>query len=190
MRSPKSVTWPYGLGWRGRDLNKKSLLNCGTPAQTRQAGRVINICRLTDGYSHCFKKRLSEFMNSWLDASDPSSVDVLFWHIAVLRLLEHLLAVAHQFGLVYDGAVSVRLLLGQKVCGNELLCLQLVGEVIVVPLIQSLVGGVLVHHSVHLALHLRIVFVEEEDFPGASWCERAATGPSNRPETIIWSHQS
>ena len=41
---------------------------------------------------------------------------------------------------------------------------QLVGEVIVVPLIQSKVGGFLVHHLVHLALHLRIVFVEEEDF--------------------------
>ena len=50
----------------------------------------------------------------------------------LLRLLEHLLAVAHQFGLVFDGAISVRLLLGQKVCEDELLCLQLVGEAIVV----------------------------------------------------------
>ena len=73
---------------------------------------MINICKMTDVYSHCYKKRMSEFMNSWLDASDPSSVDVLFWHIAVLRLLEHLLAVARQFGLVFDGAISVRFLLG------------------------------------------------------------------------------
>ena len=49
---------------------KKSLLNGGNLAQTSQASRVINICRLTDGYSHSFKKRVSEFMNSWLYASD------------------------------------------------------------------------------------------------------------------------
>ena len=48
----------------------KSLLNSGNPAQTGQAGRVINICRLADGYSHSFKQRVSEFMNSWLYAAD------------------------------------------------------------------------------------------------------------------------
>ena len=73
MRSPQSVTWPYGLGWGGRDLNKKSLLNCANPAQLCQAGRAINICRLTDGYSHSKRGRLRF----------PSAVDVLLWHIAV-----------------------------------------------------------------------------------------------------------
>ena len=88
----KVSTLAHGHGWRGRDLNKKSVLNCGNPAQTCQAGRVINICSLTDGCSHRFKKRMCEFMNSWLDASDPPSVDVLFRHIAagVLRQENHL----------------------------------------------------------------------------------------------------
>ena len=47
---------------------KRSLLNCGNPAHTGQASRVINICRLTDGYSHCF---LAGRLNI------PSAVDVL-----------------------------------------------------------------------------------------------------------------
>ena len=41
---------------------------------------------------------------------------------------------------------------------------RLVGEVIVIPIVQSVVGGFLVHHLVHLTPHLRVDFVEEEDF--------------------------
>ena len=79
MRSPQSVTWPYGLGLGGRDLNKKSLLNCGNPAQAGQASCVINICKLTDGYSHCVREKkesMVKFMNSRLWISS-SFVDVL-----------------------------------------------------------------------------------------------------------------
>ena len=75
MRFPQGVTWPYGLGWGGRDLNKKSLLNCGKPAQTGHAGCVINICKLTNGYSH------NEFLVIRLRS--PSPVDVLLRHAAV-----------------------------------------------------------------------------------------------------------
>ena len=76
-------TLPYGLERRGRNLNKKSLLNSGKTAQPSQAGRVINISRLTDGYSHSYKKRVSEFLNSRLNLRLPSAVDVLLRRIAV-----------------------------------------------------------------------------------------------------------
>ena len=59
---PQSDTWPYGLGRGGRDLNKKILLNCGNTAQPGQAGRVINICRLTDGYSHCVREKKGKYV--------------------------------------------------------------------------------------------------------------------------------
>ena len=55
---------------------EKSLLNCGNPCQTGQAGRVINIC--------------NEFLVIRLRL--PSAVDVLLWHTAVgvLRQENHL----------------------------------------------------------------------------------------------------
>ena len=36
----------YGLGWAGRDLNKKNVSSCEQPAK---AGRVVNTCYMTGG---------------------------------------------------------------------------------------------------------------------------------------------
>ena len=48
-------TLPYGLEWWGRNLSKKSRLNCWGPAH--RAGGAINTCEPTDGHSQDHEKR-------------------------------------------------------------------------------------------------------------------------------------